>query len=101
MGYGPCPWWYQVIRFVTSIFVALTVFRMIRRRSFIWFRAPYGSEAYAKDHERRRQEVKETDKKTILGRIRQRRNLLLERRVQKKLNKATKLFEKARQKRLT
>jgi hypothetical protein len=76
------------------VIAAFSTFRMVRRRRFVWFRAPYGSKAYKRDEQRRRHSVRETDRNTLLGRILQHRRQFLARQVQKRLRRAQTMFEK-------
>jgi hypothetical protein len=89
--------WFLSMRWAISAFVAINTFRMVRRRRHVWFRAPYGSKEYQKDAARRRMTVRETDQNTVLGRLMRKGNELMQRRVQKKLLKAHKMFQKKQQ----
>ncbi|CAB9517561.1 expressed unknown protein [Seminavis robusta] len=89
--------WFRVTRLALSAFFSLSTFRMVRRRRHVWFRAPYGSKEYQNDAARRRMTVRETDQNTLLGRLMRRGNELMQRRVQKRLMKAHKMFQKKHQ----
>lgn len=83
--------WYQFaptyvwLRYITSALAGWSSFRMVRRRRKVWLRAPYGSQRYRQDAERRLREVAQADQTTWLGRIRKLRN---EKRVLKQLQRA-------------
>ena len=82
------------LNLLCSIAAAVSAFRMVRRRTKIWFRAAYGSKAYRADEKRRSREVAKTDKTTLLGRIRQRRDAYLHRGIIKKLKTAEERFQR-------
>ena len=88
------PAYWQFIREFFSLWAAFNTYRMVRRRRHVWFRAPYGSQAYKQDAARRKQELEETDKMTALGRMMQ---SYRHRRVLKKLRKAETIFAKKTQ----
>lgn len=90
-------WTTHIIRSLISLWVAVSAFRMVRRRQFVWLRAPYGSKRYQEDEQRRRSEVAETDSTTLLGRVRRHREIYLKGRVQKKLNQAENRFDSWKQ----
>ena len=87
------------IRLIFSLWAAISAFRMVRRRKRIWFRAPYGSKAYKRDEARRQASVAESDRYTMLGRIRKGRDAFFARNVQKKLRRAEARFERRRTRR--
>jgi hypothetical protein len=89
--------WFRSLRFAIAAFVAINTFRMVRRRRHVWFRAAYGSKEYQKDAPRRRMTVLDTDQHTLLGRLMRKSKELMQRRVQKKLLKAHKMFQKKQQ----
>ena len=86
--------WFRTVRLATAGFCAVSTFRMVRRRRHVWFRAPYGSREYQRDATRRRETVRETDQKTLLGRLMRRGNEMMQRRVQRRLSNAHKMFQK-------
>lgn len=85
-------WSFRAARFMLSVWSGLSAFRMVRRRKRVWLRAAYGSKDYAKDADRRRKFVQESDRTTILGRIRKGRERRAERKHQRKLMKASQRF---------
>ena len=89
--------WFKALRIGISCVCAFNTFRTIRRRRHIWFRAAYGSKEYHKDSARRQNMVRETDQKTLLGRLMTRGNVIMQRRVQRRLSKAAKMFQKRQQ----
>jgi hypothetical protein len=76
---------YVWLKWTLATVAAVSSFRMVRRRRKVWFRAPYGSDQYRQDAERRLREVKEADATSWLGRIRKLRS---ERKVRKQLKRA-------------
>lgn len=89
---------FRILRFVLSFWAGISAFRMVRRRRRVWLRSAYGSKDYEKDALRRRESVRESDRTTLLGRVRRRRNLMVERGHQRKLQKAVERFNKKRRK---
>jgi len=85
---------FGTIRAVLSIVAGFNGFRTVRRRRRVWLRAPYGTHSSEVDEKRRRILVAESDRTTLLGRIRGRRESWLHRRVERKLNKANSRFER-------
>jgi hypothetical protein len=81
-------------RLLLSLWAAVSTFRMVRRRKKVWFRAAYGSKAYKQDEVRRRASVAETDRSTMLGRIRKGRDAFFARSVERKLRHAEARFER-------
>jgi len=88
---------FQVIRMIISLIFAFNTFRTIRRRRDIWFRAAYGTKEYYEDAERRKSLVRQSDRGTLLGRLRKRRKRALQRKLQKRLTKAHQMFQKRQQ----
>lgn len=86
-------------RLLLSLWAAVSAFRMVRRRRRVWFRAAYGSKAYKQDEARRRASVAETDRSTMLGRIRKGRDAFFARSVQRKLRHAEARFDRRRSRR--
>ena len=86
-------WTTKMLQVLTSLWAALSAYRMVRRRQHVWFRSAYGSKAYLQDHQRRRTEVAEIDSTTLLGRIRSRRNVYLRGRCLKTLSQAETRFD--------
>lgn len=89
---------FRILRFLLSFWAGISAFRMVRRRRRVWLRSAYGSKDYEKDALRRRDSVRESDRTTLLGRVRRRRNLMAERGHQRKLQKAVERFKKKRRK---
>jgi len=88
---------FQVTRMILSLIFAINTFRTIRRRRDVWFRAAYGTKEYYEDAERRKSLVRESDRGTLLGRLRKRRKRALQRKLQKRLTKAHQMFQKRQQ----
>jgi hypothetical protein len=86
------------IRTIISLVLALATFRFVRRRRYIWLRAPYGSSYYESEDQQRRKEVAETDYSTLLGHLRRRREVYLSQRVQQELSEAEVAFDSWKQK---
>ena len=79
---------FLTLRQILSIWSAFNAFRTVRRRRRVWLRSTAAE--YFKD-EKKQDEMKEVDKKTLLGRIRRR---LRARKIRKKLRKAQKSFQR-------
>ena len=83
----------QYLRTLVSFIMALSAFRLVRRRRFIWLPTIYGSKEYHDDKQRRRKEVAATDVSTLLGHLRRRREVYLHGRMDKTLNEAQSTFD--------
>ncbi len=77
-----------LLRQIFSVWSAFNAFRTVRRRRRVWLRSTAAE--YFKD-EKRRDEIEEVDKTTLLGKISRK---LRARKINKKLQKAGKRFEK-------
>lgn len=89
------------LKHLVSFVAAFCVFRVVRRRRYVWLRAPYGSKCYQQDVERRRKEVAETDYSTLLGHLRRRNQVYLQERQQRRLTEAEDVFASWKEKRRT
>jgi len=90
--FGVPPSLYIFLRFSFSLCSALNAFRIARRRRMVWLHSTT-----------LKTRVEETDRTTLLGRIRggvvRRKNVWLSRRTERKLKKATRRFQKRHQSR--
>ena len=89
---------FRLLRFLLSFWAGLSAFRMVRNRKKVWLRSAYGSKDYEQDAHRRRQSIRQSDRTTLLGRIRRRRELRKELKHQRKLRKAVERFEQKKSK---
>lgn len=89
---------YLWLRWITAVWAAGSSYRMVRRRRQVWLRAPYGSQKYREDVERRKREVEEADRSSWLGRLRRQRR---RKKVERQLKRAEHSFYKHHTQRLS
>jgi len=92
---GVPPLAFILLRIIFSLSSALSAFRTVRRRSMVWL--------HSSTSKRMRNTLRETDRTTLLGRIRsgmaKKKHVWLTRRKERKIRKASSRFERRHQRR--
>lgn len=97
------PQLFVIIRILISLSSAINTFRVVRRRRKVWLRYSVGEVEFFKYIKQRKQAMEETDRNSLLGRIRgglrKRKDVWLNKRIHKKISKAKKRFSKRQERR--